>query len=148
MQDCRLVSIEARIQSKFDFDPDTGCWVWLGTVNKDGYGVLTVGSRIDGSRALRYAHVLSWEFSRGPVSDGLELDHLCRQRRCINPAHLEPVTHAENIRRGRSLWRERTHCPKGHPYSGVNLIQTATQRVCRACKTVSQERYRIRVLLK
>lgn len=70
------------------------CWLFLGATNSNGYGQL----RRNG--ALSYAHVFAFELENGPVPDGLELDHLCRIRRCVRPSHLEPVAHAENLRRG------------------------------------------------
>lgn len=70
------------------------CWLWAGAVNDSGYGAIWDGYR------LVYAHRLSYEMHGGAIPDGMQLDHLCRVRRCVNPAHLEPVTHRENIDRG------------------------------------------------
>lgn len=69
---------------------ETPCWVWQGYIAPNGYGK---------SRAAKFAHVAQWEITNGPVPDGLELDHLCRVPACVNPSHLEAVTHAENMRR-------------------------------------------------
>lgn len=85
-------SLEARFFAKVD--RGDGCWLWLACRQRDGYGSFRAGD----SSAL--AHVFSWELLNGPVPQGLELDHLCRNRRCVRPDHLEPVTHAENVRRG------------------------------------------------
>lgn len=84
-------------------DPD-GCWEWQAAVAGAGYGV--IGRTDEGSR---YVHRIVYEFSVGPIPDGLEIDHLCRNRRCVNPDHLEPVTHTENRRRAR--W---SRCARGH----------------------------------
>lgn len=75
-------------------DKTDSCWLWTAYVNDDGYGMFRDNGR------LLSAHVWSYEHEHGPVPDGLELDHTCRVRACVNPAHLEPVTHAENVRRG------------------------------------------------
>lgn len=90
---------------------------------------------------MRLAHRVAYEIHVGPIPDGLEIDHLCRVRCCVNPDHLEPVTHRENMRRSPS-WnsvgrrqKAKTHCPKGHPYSGYNLIVTKSGcRFCRKCQ--------------
>ena len=86
-----------RFNAKWTADV-AACWVWTGRLNDDGYGVLDMSWRGGGPK-LRSAHRLAYELLVGPIPDGLELDHLCFVRSCVNPAHLEPVTHAENLRR-------------------------------------------------
>jgi hypothetical protein len=86
----------------------------------------------------RYLHrAIYWQI-RGPVPEGLELDHLCRNRACVNPWHLEAVTHRVNVLRGAApvaFHAKKTHCPSGHPYSGENLyFWRGRQRMCRACE--------------
>lgn len=92
---------------------ESGCWEWTGARSR-GYGLLAVNYR-------RWkAHRLSWELFRGPIPDDLTIDHLCRNKACFNPDHLEPVTQAENLRRGDTIPARnalKTHCPQGHPYS-------------------------------
>jgi hypothetical protein len=83
---------------RVEVDED-GCWIWTGALSTQGYGNIRIGSRTDGSRRVVPTHIVMWESQNGPVSDGLELDHLCRVRACCNPAHLEPVTPSVNMKR-------------------------------------------------
>lgn len=111
-------------------EPNTGCWLWTGAVDSKGYGLITE------ARSIRYAHKAMFEDQFGAVSDGLELDHVCRVHACVNPAHLEPVTHAENCRRGNAGQHNKikTHCPSGHEYSTSNTITYSDgKRRCREC---------------
>jgi len=85
----------ARILARVELVSETGCWIWMGSVSPAGYG--EAGSRF----SVRSADRLSYEAFVGPIPDGLELDHLCRVRCCVAPYHLEPVTHAVNVDRGR-----------------------------------------------
>lgn len=89
-----FVSIPAKLLARFDIDDESGCWNWNGPLSK-GYGTVWADGRNRG------AHCVLYELVVGPVPKGLELDHLCRNRRCCNPNHLEPVTHQENMHRSR-----------------------------------------------
>lgn len=111
--------------------PDA-CWEWTGTRGPDGYGQVARGRRSEG---LAAAHRIAYELEVGPIPEGLQLDHLCRNRACVRPDHLEPVTQQENIRRGQggACWAAKTHCLQGHPYSGENLVRIDGRRRCRTC---------------
>ena len=87
--------VEARFWEKVDVDP-LGCWLWTASVNEDGYGQFMADRSV-------LAHRFAFELLRGPIPRNLELDHLCRVRPCVNPDHLEPVTHEENVRRSKVL---------------------------------------------
>ena len=124
----------ARFWAKVDRSggPDA-CWLWTGNITPDGYATFTVDDR------LVRAHRFAYELQVGPIPDRLVIDHLCRNRACQNARHMEPVTNAENIRRGHSGRHNaiKTHCPQGHPYSGDNLYVGRTgKRGCRACFTL------------
>lgn len=108
----------------------SSCWRWDGPVNNNGYGV--IGLR--GRKVL--VHRFSYELLIGPIPEGLELDHLCRNRRCANPDHLEPTTHKINCLRGigpPAVNARKTHCPKGHPLEQPNIYGTNGHRMCRRC---------------
>ena len=122
-------------------DASGDCWEWTGYVNPDGYGRVGIRGR------YLLAHRVIWEALVGPIPDGLEIDHLCRNLPCVNPDHLEVVTHAENLRRGISglLNRNKTHCSVGHPYFGENLYKSPDgARRCRTCRRASNQRTRER----
>lgn len=122
-----------------EYAPHLGpCWCWLAAENGAGYGIF----RLDG-RNVR-AHRWAYEALVGPIPKGLQLDHLCRVRHCVNPAHLEPVTSRQNSERGLPggrTWRKNiTHCPSGHEYSPENTRVYYGSRVCLACR---RERSRV-----
>ena len=106
---------------------DSGCWEWTGARQAVGYGYFWDGKR------RTYAHRWSYERHVGPIPDGLTIDHLCRNTSCVNPAHMEIVTRAENNRRRHAL---RTTCPNDHPYDRHN----GTQRICSICRNASKRR--------
>lgn len=117
--------------------PDLGpCWLWTGAKNNKGYGQLGLTGRGAGSVL---AHRLAYNLLVGPIPDGLQLDHLCRNRTCVNPAHLEPVTHQENLRRGIRANQNtgKTHCPQGHPYDDENTYHLrGGGRMCKECSRI------------
>lgn len=124
-------------------EPNTGCVLWLGLCNSLGYAMIGVFK--DGSWTIQRAHRVAYEMAVGPIPKGLEPDHLCRVRCCINPRHIEPVTHRENMLRGATISSRnarKTHCPRKHEYSpGNTLITPRGTRVCRTCKReLEQER--------
>ncbi len=108
-----------------------GCWKWLGYIRPDGYSEFAV----DTSRNTP-AHRIAYQEVIGPIPAGLQLDHLCRNRACVNPHHLEPVTAQTNTLRGETPAARnvaKTHCPQGHPYDLLNTNHRGGRRHCRAC---------------
>jgi hypothetical protein len=121
----------ATFERRYVQNANTGCWLWQGYLNKDGYGKFSLSGRV--YKAHQAAMVL---FGRD-VPQGAEIDHKCRVRHCVNPDHLEAVTHRENVRRGDiGKWqRVKTHCKSGHPLSGKNLyVGSDGFRYCRTCR--------------
>lgn len=125
-----LSSLPPRIIDRILFPPipDSECWLWRGYVMKTGYG----RTRLRGKKAL--AHRAVYEWLVGTIPEGLTLDHLCRVRRCVNPAHLEPVSGYENFRRGESFGAKNLRkpaCPKcGGP---LERLARLSGRRCRSC---------------
>lgn len=130
---------------------ENGCQVWTGETNSKGYGRAGIGGP---RRCRRQAHILRYEAEIGPVPEGLQLDHLCRNRLCGNPAHLQPVTCRENLLRGltvASANAQKSHCHMGHALSDDNLRierhgrgRTGFRRVCLTCRRQRQrDRYQL-----
>lgn len=113
-----------------------GCWIWLLTLDKDGYGRFAL-TRHDPHRA----HRVSYRIARGPIPENQELDHLCRNRACVRPDHLEAVTSYLNTMRGRtkaSANAAKTHCSKGHLLVKEYVGKSGLQRKCKECPAVFQ----------
>lgn len=107
---------------------DIGCWNWLAAANELGYGRFEE----------RAAHRVAYELLSGPIAEGLELDHLCRNPSCVRPDHLEPVTHAENMRRA---YAEQDRCKQGHLFDEANTYVSPTgRRKCRACRRIGMRK--------
>lgn len=122
---------------------ESGCWEW-GAAKTGGYGVVQWNGRI------RRAHRVVYELLRGPISDGLETDHLCRNRACVNPDHIEPVPQKVNNARSESASAKharQTHCKRGHPFSSDNTYiakreRGKQERFCReCCRERDRQRY-------
>jgi hypothetical protein len=122
-----------------------GCWYWTGYKTKGGYGTISVRTGITTT-----AHRVAYELWRGPIPEGLQIDHLCRNRWCVNQQHLEPVTAFENSLRGETFTSvnvRKTHCDKGHAFSVENTYWEGDKRRCRACnkaKNAAYEKIRVR----
>lgn len=127
----------ARFFNKVDVTVD-GCWLFTGGLTL-GYGTV----RIAGTRKNAMAHRLAYEHSVGPIEPGLQLDHLCRNRACVRPDHLEPVTRRVNILRGAGVTAQnasKTHCKRGHPFTdATTYLRPAggrTRRDCMECRRI------------
>lgn len=132
------VSDLERFEAYYEPEPNSGCWLWTGTVNNWGYGVLRVV--VDGRGTTTPAHRFSYEAHVGKIATGLELDHLCRNRQCVNPTHLEPVTHRENTMRSDAISAinaRKTRCSRGHEFSPENTTVVVTKKTgpYRRCNT-------------
>ncbi len=137
--------LPARFWAKVKRQP-SGCWEWTGSRDWYGYGRFLTGSASDGSRKMSMAHRVAFEAYVGLIPPGFEADHLCHNPPCVNPRHIEAVTHRENIQRGFDRRPKPTHCPEGHPYSGSNLYRHPRGTlVCRRCTSEHRKRYWERV---
>jgi hypothetical protein len=130
-----FLSLKERLWGRVDKNGPNGCWVWIGGTSDTGYG--TIRGTINGNPKGLYVHRVAYEFMRGGIPAGLHIDHLCRNKRCVNPDHLEPVTQKENSLRGISpnaINARKKKCKWGHPLSGKNLyIRKVGQRMCLRC---------------
>ncbi len=132
-------SLEARFLAKIDILP-SGCWQWTAQLNNKGYGVITEAGR--GSRHL-LAHRYSYERAKGFIWPGLELDHICRNRGCVNPEHLEQVTHLENVHRSNSpnmIVHRSGQCAQGHQIAPENAYFRKDRPGAWNCNVCRRER--------
>ena len=142
---------ETRFWNHIVTEPNSGCWLWISNTTDRGYGLFNLYDVVLRKWTIVYAHRFSYEMYKGFIPIGLEVDHLCRVTCCVNPFHLEAVTHKVNVLRGDGLSAQsarQTHCKRGHELSGNNLYinpQSSSHRRCRACaKTNARDRYLIK----
>jgi len=134
-----------RIRDRINVIPETECWDWVGTISRIGYGHVW----FEGKTWL--AHRVVFTLLRGAIPHGLTLDHLCRNRCCVNPDHLQPVTLRENVLRGTSPAAQKakqTHCKRGHPLTEGNLVRDKYARRCKLCHRETGKLAQRRYLLK
>ena len=133
------LGLPERLESKISPEPNSGCWLWDGNWSGSGYGRVKIAK----TRRCAQAHTMVYELLVAPVPTGLVLDHLCRNRCCVNPEHLEPVTEQVNILRGTGQSARnarKTVCPQGHPL--VDVYRVGNTRKCRVCqKAKMREQY-------
>ena len=126
-----------RIMEKTEVDPDTNCWNWMGSNTGNGYGLIWR----DGRNVV--AHRASYELWREQVPVGFELDHLCENKKCVNPDHLEIVTHSENLLRAYKV--KKTHCKRGHQMTSDNTyVRKDGSHECRICQNNRHLLFRIK----
>lgn len=125
-----LIPLEHRFWDKVDRGAEAECWPWTGAIDEEtGYGRIGRGRRTDG---VGSAHRVSWEINVGPIPEGMTVDHTCLIRHCVNPSHLQIVTHAVNSGLAKGRW---THCIHGHEFTEANTyIRKEGRRACRQCK--------------
>lgn len=129
------------LASKIMPEPNSGCWLWLASVDAANYGMVRVG-RHPNFRDHAPAHRFIYEFYNGPVSENLVIDHLCRNTFCVNPNHLEPVTEQENILRGTGSSAKNARkqfCDNGHSLHDAYFVSGG--RKCRICQLANMKRY-------
>lgn len=134
----RRLSVEDRIMSRVYMKPDCSCWFWRGIHDRDGYAKMTHRNRPIAVYRLAY------ETFKAPIPDGMEMDHICRERGCVNPSHVEPVTSRENTLRSpiapAAINARMEKCPNGHEFSVVKFGKR-TQRRCLICSKRRRQEY-------
>lgn len=135
MNNDRLSVFESRIA----YEPNSGCWIWTAAEKSTGYGQFWLNGEYRG------AHRVSYEFYKGKIPDGLQLDHLCRVSLCVNPDHLEAVTLRENVLRGigpSAINARKTHCKRGHEFTPENTAIRGPKKTHRYCRECDRKRTR------
>lgn len=136
-----LSLLPQNLQDKIMPEPMSGCWIWIGAKAGRNYGVVQYNGK------MKYAHNVVREILIGKMPEGMEPDHLCRLPCCVNPHHIEPVTHKENLRRSSAIesmrkWAKSiTHCPRGHVYDSDNTFVHKNKRSCRKCRAIAVAKF-------
>jgi hypothetical protein len=129
----KLSELPERIRSKIIAEPNSGCWIWIGCLDRKGYGSVNAGKKSKTALAHRFV----FAFFNGPFEGSL--DHACDQKSCVNPTHLRIMSSGDNTRRH---YAKQTHCVNGHPLSGENLYRENQLRKCKACHAIYVSRWR------
>ncbi len=137
-------TLDEKLRLNHVVDPETGCWRWSRARTAGGYGHLRI------ARANVYVHRIAYELWIGPIGDGMTIDHVyargCRYRDCMNPAHLEAVTHAENMARTATVFLPgATHCGRGHDLAAELVVKPSGQKVCNGCRRDQRRSARLAV---
>jgi len=134
-------SVDERFDEKVEPEPMSGCHLWMAFINPDGYGTFRGG-------ASRLAHRFSYERAHGPIPEGMVIDHVCRNRACVNPDHLRAVTRWQNVHENSDAAAHRnslkTHCDNGHAFTPENTYWQGPERrwrACEKCRQRNRERY-------
>lgn len=121
---------------------ETGCWLWTGGLQGNGYGHFNL-KKINGIQPKILAHRWSYKYHKGPIEDGLELDHICSIKSCVNPEHLRPVTHKENCIKSNAARKNKNICIRGHKFTPENTYERNDgRRTCRICLRNNRREYR------
>lgn len=140
-----------RIMEKVSPEPNSGCWLWMASLDGHGYGQIMLPNN-----KVRRAHRELYQCVKGEVAKNLDLDHLCRNRACVNPDHLEPVTRSVNLRRGlgpqktKEWHAKQMGCVNGHKYEAGSYFvyfhakRNRSYRVCKICASAAQAAYKLR----
>lgn len=147
------VTLAERLARNSEPEPMSGCVLWDGVIMPNGYGRMVIWDPETKTYSGHLAHRVSYREVKGEIPPGLDLDHLCRVRRCINAAHLEPVTRSVNVRRGalpgmraaiaRRIAAQSTACKRGHPWTAETTYRSPgspDRRECRRCHADAQTR--------
>lgn len=132
-----MMSLPEHLQEKIHIEPNSGCWLWAGAISGSGYGRV----KKPRSREAEQAHRAVYKILRGPIPEGLVLDHKCRTRCCVNPAHLRPLTNKENILCGTSPSARHAHklvCDNGHSLADAYVVNGT--RKCKTCQLANMKK--------
>lgn len=133
-----MINLPDRLQNKISPEPMSGCWIWTGALSTKGYGRYGIKNR------TYAAHRVVFEIFREGIPENMQLDHLCRNRQCVNPDHLEIVSNRENTLRGINFIARNakaTHCPQGHEYNSDNTyLSKYISTISRRCKMCLRDR--------